>query len=105
VSFHDDAFLDAVAALAAGALPPAEAAKTEAHLGECAVCRAELAELSAAIPVVGLAETASSETWSASAAARLKQRILHGVTQPAPVAAPHATTVPTEAMRPAFRGR
>jgi quercetin dioxygenase-like cupin family protein len=100
---HDEALLDAVAALAVGALAPEEAVDAQAHLASCPACRAEFGELSAAAGVVASAAAATAETLSDADAARLKRTVLHAaVAARAPVAVTprrgHAHAVPRDAL-------
>lgn len=69
---HDDAWLDDVAAYAAGALTPVDAARVREHIAGCAACAAEYAELA---PVVG----ALAYTQEAEPSALLKQRVMRAV--------------------------
>jgi quercetin dioxygenase-like cupin family protein len=106
---HDEALLDAVAALAVGALAPDEAADAQTHLTSCPSCRAEFGALSAAVDAVATAATATPAMLSDANAARLKQTVLHAAVAarpPAelasrpPAAAPggHAHAVPRDAL-------
>jgi hypothetical protein len=90
---HDDEFQDAIALLALGVLPEAEAAPLAAHVRDCAECRAAYADLRAAADLVGYAAEAAPGQLDELRAARLKSRVMlavrgdHAASQP-PVSAP-----------------
>lgn len=69
---HDEAWLDDAAAYAAGALPPAEAARVREHLAACAACRDEYAGLAAAAGALAYA-------YEADPGQMLKKRIMREV--------------------------
>ncbi|MEA2718172.1 MAG: hypothetical protein QOJ39_36 [Candidatus Eremiobacteraeota bacterium] len=99
---HDEALLDAVAALAVGALAPEEALDAQAHLATCASCRAEFGELSAAVDVVASAAAATPDVLSDANAAAMKRTVLHAAVAARPPAAlprrGHAHAVPRDAL-------
>ncbi len=95
--------LDAVAALAVGALTQAEAGDARAHLAQCATCRTEFAELSEAVPIAALASSALPDDLPPAQAARLKQKLLHAAVaarSPAVPMAAYARIVPETGMLP-----
>ena len=55
---HDEAWLDEIAAYAAGVLPAAEAGEVRAHLAQCERCRSEYASLSPIVDAMLIANAA-----------------------------------------------
>ncbi|HMD01795.1 MAG TPA: anti-sigma factor [Candidatus Baltobacteraceae bacterium] len=76
---HDDALLDAVALLALGVLPAAEAAEVRAHVAACEACRREYRELRPAADAVGYAAEAAANDITELRSARMRSRVLREI--------------------------
>lgn len=76
---HDDALLDAIAVLALGALPAAEAAPLAEHIATCTACRREYASLRQTADLIGYAAEPTLVEDDESAAARRKARVMDAV--------------------------
>jgi anti-sigma-K factor RskA len=100
---HDDAFLDSVAVLALGALPPVEANDVAAHVRTCAECRALYRDLRGAADLVGYAAELAPGRLDEHTAARMKSRVMRAVRGENGTASP--TTIPTAGPATARRPR
>lgn len=80
---HGDELYDAIALLALGTLPQAEATALAAHVRDCAYCRRTYAELRGAADAVGYAAELAPGELDDVTAARLKSRVMNAVRRPA----------------------
>jgi len=76
---HDDATLDAIAVLALGALPEAEARLLTEHLATCPKCRREYVALRQASDLVGVAAELRAGEFDDATAEWLKSRVMNAV--------------------------
>lgn len=76
---HDDALADAVAVLALGALPEAEATAVANHVRTCARCRADYEVLRSAANLVGFLAEADANTLDEVTSARMKRKLMQAV--------------------------
>jgi quercetin dioxygenase-like cupin family protein len=100
VNGHDEHALDAVAALAVGALTVAESRAALAHLEGCPACREEYRALASAVGVVALASDPSGALAPARSA-RLRDRVVRAALAARPAAGGGpgvARTVPLEEL-------
>jgi len=78
MSVHPD-MLDSVAMLALGVLPEDEARSVAEHLGDCAECSAEYADLRVAANAVGFSAELTEAEFGGAEGARLKARVMDAV--------------------------
>ena len=92
MSGYEEHSLDALAALAVGALPAAESGRALAHLESCPACRSEYRALASAVGIVAEA-TELRTALPPARSTRLKERIVRAALEWAVVPAPGMTLV------------
>ena len=96
---HDEARLDAVAVLALGAMPAAEARELETHMADCPICRREYAELRAGVDMLAVSAEATPAELGGARCDALRARIMDEVRAGAPDTAADSNVVPFRARR------